>query len=271
MHQHVIGVFDSGFGGLTVVSALQRALPHMDIIYFGDTGRAPYGGRSSETLLEFGQQNIAFLESLHVKTIVAACGTISSVALPQLKRNAKTPLFGIIEAGAKKAVEATKEKRIGVIATQASIDTGAYQAEIYAANPEIKITAVACPKFVPLVESGATTKEHPDVQAAILEYLSVMQREEVDTLLLGCTHYPLLWDAIAAYMGPQVSMVDAGAAAVVQLTKHLENEQRQAAAGTGKVLYYTSGNAGSFKETAGRILGKELSGEVRELTPFSIS
>jgi glutamate racemase len=201
-----IGVFDSGIGGLTVVKALMDDLPQESIIYFGDTARVPYGTKSKATIVRFSLENVEFLLRFGVKCIVIACNTSSSWALPTLRKYFKVPIIGVIRPGALAAVRQTKTKRIGVIGTTATIRSGAYEAAIHRLDPAIKVFSQNCPLFVPLVEEGWLNGE---VSRRIARrYLAPLTRHHIDTLILGCTHYPLLSQALRQVLGSGVTLVD---------------------------------------------------------------
>ena len=201
-----IGVFDSGLGGLTVVRQLRRLLPGEDIVYFGDTARVPYGNKSPEAIIRFSRENCRFLTSQNVKMIIVACNTASSLSLEFLKRCFRVPIIGVIEPGAKMAVSSTRNNRVGVIGTNATVSSGAYGKALKKINPRIRMFATACPLFVPLVEEGWGGKKVTHVIAST--YLNPLKKSGVDTLVLGCTHYPLLRSEIAAIMGKKVQLVD---------------------------------------------------------------
>ena len=201
-----IGVFDSGIGGLTVVKALHEELPSESIVYFGDTARVPYGTKSKTTIVKFSLENVEFLLRFGVKCIVIACNTSSSWALPTLRKYFKVPIIGVIRPGALAAVSRTRNKRVGVIGTTATIHSGAYEAAIHRLDPAIKVFSQSCPLFVPLVEEGWLTG---DICREVAEqYLRPLMRQDIDTLILGCTHYPLLASTIQRVMGPGVALVD---------------------------------------------------------------
>ena len=201
-----IGVFDSGIGGLTVVKALIEDLPSESIVYFGDTARVPYGTKSRSTIVKFSLENVEFLLRYGVKCIVIACNTSSSWALPTLRKYFKVPIIGVIRPGALAAVRQTKKKRIGVIGTSATIHSRAYENAIQRIDPAIKVFSQPCPLFVPLVEEGWLNGL---VCRQVAEkYLAPLTHQRIDTLILGCTHYPLLTQAIRQVMGPQVALVD---------------------------------------------------------------
>ncbi len=204
--EHPIGVFDSGLGGLTVVRELMRELPFEDVVYFGDTARVPYGTKSKEAIVKFSKENVAILLRHKVKMVVVACNTSSSFALPILRESFSLPIIGVIKPGAKKAVEITRNKRIGIIATSATVNSREYAKEIHRLDPTIKVTAQACPLFVPLVEEGWTDRQ---VTLTIAEeYLKNMKQFKIDTLILGCTHYPLLKAALKKVVGKDVLLID---------------------------------------------------------------
>jgi glutamate racemase len=201
-----IGVFDSGIGGLTVLKEIIRQLPHESTIYLGDTARVPYGIRSSETVIRYSFENTKFLSSKDIKLLVIACNTASSVSLDLIKNSVSIPVIGVIEPGAKAAVKSTKNKKIGVIGTEATVKSNAYTKAIKAIDESIEIFSLACPLFVPLVEEGWT---EGDIAAMIAgQYLKGLKAEGIDTIVLGCTHYPLLKKVIAEVIGDDVILID---------------------------------------------------------------
>lgn len=207
-HQAPIGVFDSGVGGLTVAKELFKRLPTEQVVYFGDVGRYPYGGRSSEIITAFARQDVAFLLEQNVKYIICACNTVSAVALDDLTKHSKVGIIGVIEPGARAAVERTKNGRIGVIGTRATVNSNAYAKDIHRINPELKVFSLACPLLVPLAEEGYIEKDATYLIAR--DYLKTMQEVDIDTLVLGCTHYPLLKTVIQDVMGDKVTLIDSG-------------------------------------------------------------
>jgi len=204
--QRPIGVFDSGIGGLTVVSALRRLLPNESIFYLGDTARVPYGGKSAATVQRYSREIAALLLQENAKTIVVACNTASALALPNLDETLPVTVTGVINPGARAAVAQTKSGHIGVIATRATIKSGAYERALRALNPDVRVTAQACPLLVPLIEEGWL--ESPVTDEIIRQYLAPLLEDGIDTLVLGCTHYPLLRSAIARVAGDKVALVD---------------------------------------------------------------
>lgn len=203
---HPIGIFDSGLGGLTVAKEILSSFPNESIVYFGDTARLPYGTKSRETIIRYSKENANFLQKHNVKMIVIACNTATAFALESLREELSIPVIGVIKPGAKKAVGSTVTGKIGVIATKATVSSNAYESEILALLPSAKVVQVACPLFVPFVEEGLLT--HPAMKLLVEDYLSPLKDAEVDTVLLGCTHYPLLLDLLSEFFGEKVRIVD---------------------------------------------------------------
>ena len=219
MDTRPIGVFDSGLGGLTAVRELRQLLPSENIIYFGDTARVPYGGRSAEILLKYARQDVRFLRSHDIKAILVACGTVSTTALPQLRQESDIPILGVVEPACRRAAAVTRNRRVGLIATAASVRSGAYQRSLRQLDPDIAVTAKACPLFVPLVENGRFRRGDVVIETVAREYLEPLRREGLDTLILGCTHYPLLTDIIGDIMGPGVTLINTGEEAAWELKR----------------------------------------------------
>ncbi|MCX5700086.1 MAG: glutamate racemase [Candidatus Omnitrophica bacterium] len=249
-----IGVFDSGVGGLTVVKELIRQLPNEDIVYFGDTARVPYGIKSKETVIRFSIENILFLLKHDVKFICIACNTVSSYALPEIKNHFKVPIVGVISPGAREAVYATQNKRIGVIGTKGTIKSRAYELEIKQLDPKVKVTAVACPLFVPFVEEGWLSGEV--VSTVAKEYLQPLKDAKVDTVILGCTHYPLLKPVIKRVMGKDVKLIDSAKQVAIEVNKILASENLLNKKGRGRTDFFVSDNPEWFSNLAGRFLGR---------------
>lgn len=201
-----IGVFDSGIGGLTVVSEIMRQLPEEDVVYFGDTARVPYGPKSPKTVQRYSREITSFLEDQGVKCVVVACNTATAHALEAIRADFDLPIIGVIQPGSRAAVRATRSGHVGVIGTHGTIASGAYQRAIREANAGVDVAAAACPLFVPFVEEGWL--EHPATALVAHEYLTPMAERGIDTLVLGCTHYPLLKPIIARAMGPEVALID---------------------------------------------------------------
>ena len=210
MDTRPIGVFDSGLGGLTAVRQLRRVLPGEDIVYFGDTGRVPYGSRGRDIIVQYARQDIRFLLQQDVKFIIAACGTVSSTYPPEEAARLPVPFTGVVGATARAAVDATRNRKIGIIGTAATVRSGSYAAIIRDMMPDVQIFARACPMFVPLVENGYFNDGNPVTKLIIAEYLQELKDAGVDTLILGCTHYPLLKKMIGDFMGGDVTLIDSG-------------------------------------------------------------
>jgi glutamate racemase len=201
-----VGVFDSEIGGLTVAHAVMQQLPHESVTYFGDTARVPYGPKSPETVRRYSREIASFLVDQGVKMLVVACNTATAHALPALRESLTMPVIGVIEPGARAAVEATRNGHVGVIGTAGTIKSGAYERALRAIEPSLRVTARACPLFVPLVEEGWVNHEATRLVAE--EYLAPLLREDVDTVVLGCTHYPLLKGVIGEVLGGSVRLID---------------------------------------------------------------
>lgn len=262
MNDYAIGVFDSGIGGLTVVSELNRLLPAEDIIYLGDTARLPYGTRSKETILKYAREDTAFLLSHKIKLIIAACGTVSSVIGTEPLSD-DIPFTGVLLPAAQAACSATNNGRIGVIGTQATIRSGSYGKAIKTIRPGTYIVGNACPLFVPLVENGYTAADCEITRLAAKEYLKPMIEDEVDTLILGCTHYPLLREIIAEIMGDKVTLISPGEETAKQteamlLAANLLRDSQEAGTNT----YFVTDSPEQFSANASAFLQSKFSGEV---------
>ena len=251
-----VGIFDSGLGGLTAVRELRRLLPAEDIVYFGDTARVPYGGRSVEELEGIAIDDTRFLLSHGVKAILVACGTVSSNCLGAVSRASRLPVTGVVVPAAREAVQATRSGRVGVLATVATARSGAFAREIAAMEPGIEVVTEGTGELVPLVESGRTSLGDGGVRAALERCLRPFAGGAVDTLILGCTHYPLLGEAIAGLLGPGVTLIDTGAAGARELACLLReagiacNARR-----IGALELYASGDAEEFERLASVFLG----------------
>lgn len=221
--QAPIGVFDSGIGGLTVVREIMRQIPHERIVYFGDTARVPYGSKSRATIIRYSRQIIRFLRTQNVKAIVVACNTASALALPEIKKELDIPIIGVINPGARVAAETTSNNKVGIIGTQATVGSAIYTHTITAINDRIEVIGKACPLFVPLVEEGWT--KDPITEQVAARYLSTFKNSGIDTLILGCTHYPLLRSLIGKVMGPDVRLVNPAYETARDLKTLLEEQQ----------------------------------------------
>ena len=255
--QKPIGVFDSGIGGLTVVKRLASTLPNENIIYFGDTARVPYGSKSNSTVIEYSIQNTKFLLQKNIKALVVACNTASSIAIPDLKKMFDIPIIGMIEPGSRMALSKTHNKKIGVIGTRATISNLAYSKEIKRLNEKAEVFEKPCPLFVPLAEEGWI--KHRATYEIAEEYLKELREEEIDTLVLGCTHYPILTEVIQKVIGPNVSLIDSGVASSELIKLELEKFNLISDSGTiGSQEYYVSDIPAKFKEVAELFLGREI-------------
>ena len=260
-----IGVFDSGLGGLTAVRRLRELMPSESIIYFGDTSRVPYGNRSRETILKYARQDMRFLGGFDPKLVLIACGTVSTNCLPVLAEESTVPVTGVVEPTVRRAVELAKNRRVGLVATRASVGSGAYEALFRRLAPEVAVFSRACPLFVPLVEEGRCRPGDAVIETVAREYLEPLREQEVDTLVLGCTHYPLLTEVIGGVMGPGVALVDAGAEAARACQSLLAERAALAEEGAGSAAYYTSDRAEDFQRLAALFLGGEAEGHVRQI------
>lgn len=251
-----IGVFDSGVGGLTVMREIMRQIPNESIIYFGDTARVPYGNKSKETVTRFSRQIVHFLKSHQVKTIVVACNTASAYALDELEKECDIPIMGVVKPGAKAAVEATRNGKIGVIATEATIGSGIYSHYIKELKSSATIYGKACPLFVPLVEEGLW--EDPVTEEIARRYLAELIDNDIDTLILGCTHYPLIRSTVRKVIGEQVTLVNPAYETAIELRRVLSDNGllREAAPKLGENQYqfYVSDMAEKFKVFANSII-----------------
>ena len=265
MDNRPIGVFDSGLGGLTGVRELRKRLPHEEIVYFGDTGRVPYGSRSPETILQYARQDIRFLLSHDVKFIIAACGTVSSTYPPEEAARLPVPFTGVVGATARAAVDATRNGKVGIIGTAATVRSGSYAAVIKDMKPETEIIARACPMFVPLVENGYVNDGNPVTKLIIAEYLQEVKDAGVDTLILGCTHYPLIKTMIGEFMGRNVVLVDPAKTAAHHLERILSERGLKADHPAGQAHFYVSDAPDGFVQTADLFLGEYKGGEVEQI------
>lgn len=255
-----IGVFDSGVGGLTVVREIVRQLPNENIVYFGDTARVPYGSKSQNTIIRFSEQIIRFLKTKEVKAIVIACNTASALALDAVRDEFDIPIMGVIVPGARAAVETTQNHKVGVVATDATVRSGMYTKIIQEMDPSIEVVEKACPLFVPLVEEGL--KKHQVTQLMIQYYLESMKKTDIDAMILGCTHYPLLRSRIREYMGENIQIVNPAYETAMDLkrvlaeydmTNHGEAEQ-SAEPFYGHYEFYVSDMAEKFRTFANTVM-----------------
>ncbi len=264
-----IGFFDSGVGGLTVVKSFMQYMPNENIVYFGDTARVPYGSKSNETVIEYSIQAANFLLRKNIKLLVVACNTASSIALNELRKFLTIPVIGMIEPGAKYAISESKNKRIGVIGTRATINNKAYSNELKKQNPKVKVFEKACPLFVPLAEEGWIN--HKSTELIAKEYLAEIKEKKIDSLILGCTHYPILKNVIQKAVGKNVKLIDSGTPAARLVEDYLNGRGlRNQSVHHGIAEFYVSDVPTKFKEIAENFLGRKLTHihkvELEELT-----
>lgn len=248
-----IGIFDSGVGGLTVMRAIVKALPHLPITYFGDTARLPYGEKSRETIIRFSEENIAFLLSQNVKAIVIACHTASALALDALRDTCPVPLLGVVLPTVEKALQATHNQRIAILGTRATIASGTFQKAIQMRQPQGLVLGIACPLFVPLVEERMT--DHPATRLIARDYLAPIKTQKIDTVILGSTHYPFLAPLIQEELGPSVTLIDAGAACAEQIQTLLSSAP---ATSTPSHRFFVSDDPDKFRRSGQHIFGRDL-------------
>lgn len=264
MDNRAIGVFDSGLGGLTAVKQLMEVLPGEDIVYFGDTGRVPYGTRSKDTIIKYVMQDIAFLKTFNIKMIVVACGTASTVALPVVRDKFDICMTGVVDEAAVCAIDATKNNKIGIIATSATIKSDAFKKKIQMLEPSANVFSQACPLFVPLVENGHFNSEVATLVAK--EYLEPLKEAGVDTLVLGCTHYPLLRGVIKKIMGDSVTLIDVGEAASKHARRYLEeNDMLSFKKEGGKCSYFVSDSVDNFANLGSLFLERQIGEMVNKI------
>lgn len=255
-----IGVFDSGLGGLTAVREIKKILPGEDILYFGDTGRLPYGTRSPEIIQKYACDDMNFLLTHSVKAILVACGTVSSTAIELLRENFDIPIFGVVEPACEKAVRLSHSGRIAVLATPSTVRTGAFDRAIAAIRPDAEILGVGCPMFVPLVENGYIARDCEITRTIAAEYVSKLVPFHPDVIILGCTHYPLIKDIVQdvaeTLLGNPVTLVDSGSTAADALKVHLQKDELLCSGENGKASYFVSDRPYDFAKTASLFLGE---------------
>lgn len=265
-----IGVFDSGLGGLTAVRELHKILPNEDIVYFGDTGRVPYGTRGIETIRRYTMQDINFLVYKKVKLVVAACGTASSVMtddMLQILYDNNILYTGVVAPAAEYAVNNSRTKTIGVIGTNATVNSGSYKKAMQAIDPLVNVLASACPLFVPLVENGYTQPDNEVTHLVAQDYLiNFINDKNLDTLILGCTHYPVIREIIASIMGDNITLVDPGKQAAIHAKNMLQQSRLlNPSSILGTVSYFVSDSIDSFAENAQNILNEKVQGTTQKL------
>lgn len=249
-------MFDSGIGGLTVLKEVRKLLPHEHILYLGDTARVPYGNKSSRTITKYALESAIFLLTKGIKILVIACNTSSSLALNILKKKLPIPVLGVIDPGAKEAVRHSNNKRIGVIGTKATVKSMAYVKAIRRLDPDVEVLSKACPLFVPIAEEGL---EGDKIAYFVAEkYLNELKMSSIDTLVMGCTHYPILKGVIGTFMGDDVTIVDTGRETAREVKKTLEQKKIINNVGKGGAEYFVTDSPESFQEVGSRFLGEDI-------------
>lgn len=265
MDNRPIGVFDSGLGGLTAVRQLLRLLPGEDIVYFGDTGRVPYGTRSAETIEKYARQDCRLLLGHDVKMIIAACGTVSSVA-PQVLAHLHVPAIGVVEPAAQAAMNATRSGRIGILGTAATIRSGSFRNCILSSRPELEVFSQACSLFIPLVEAGWIQRDNEATIAVARRYLQPLIDQRVDTVILGCTHFPLLAPILSDILGAEVTLIDSGEACASRCAAELKkNGQLNLTKKAGECRFYVSDRPDDFTHVAQMFLGREVKEDIHQV------
>ena len=267
MDARPIGVFDSGLGGLTTVKKLAQLLPEENIVYLGDTGRVPYGSRSNETIIKYARQAADFLTGFDIKAMVIACNTACSTAYDIIHDSYGVPIFEVVTPPAQTAAQYTKNKKIGVIGTTATIRSGAYEKSIMKIAPDCNVFSVSCPLFVPLVENGRTGPNDVAALDIAFGYLSDLCNAGIDTLILGCTHYPLLQDVILKVVGPDVKLIDSGAETAKLVANDLVAHKMKAPGSTtGNIKYFVTDSVEGFSTLASVYLEADIHGLVEQVT-----
>lgn len=257
MDTRPIGVFDSGLGGLTAVRKIMQYLPNEDVVYFGDTGRVPYGTRGETVIRSYAEQDSRFLLNHNVKFIIAACGTVSSVA-PDILESLPVPAIGVVKPTAVAAAKATKNGKIGILGTSATIQSRSFEKALQEGNSSIQVFPQACPLFIPLVENGWIMKNDPVTTLTVERYLQPIKEAGVDTVILGCTHFPILADFIGEYLGDSVTLIDAGNEAAKACMNELQNHDLCGNDTIGCCRYYVSDHPRDFANVAEIFLGRPV-------------
>lgn len=267
MDTRPIGVFDSGVGGLTVVKQVMKVMPHEHIVYFGDTARVPYGTKSKDAVTKYSLQNVRFLQSKDVKAIIVACNTASSNSLEAMRAATDIPIFGVVVPGVEAAVRATQNQKVGVIGTIATVRSGAYESMIRQKNPDIAVYSKACPLFVPLAEEGWTDNDISRLTAQ--QYLKELLAKDIDTLVLGCTHYPLLKRCIGTTVGERVKLVDPAKATARQVRDFLAQQNRLNENDTeGERHFYLSDTTSMFQALCQKALKHPYDAQIIDIETY---
>ena len=264
MSEKYIGVFDSGIGGLTVVKDILKLLPNENIVYFGDTAHLPYGTKSEKQIKEYAIADVNFLSKFDLKSLVIACNTADSVASPTLRSTFDYPIYGVIQPASKRAVNLSKNKRIGIMATNATVKSRAYQDAIAQYDPNAEVFALACPLLVPLVENGRYKKGDKVVELVVQEYLDELLKHDVDTIVLGCTHYPLLEEVVSSF-APNINVISSSEAAAYALKNGMEDNGLLEDNDKAVHRYFVSDDVEHFKATADLFFGGQLDGDFEEV------
>ena len=266
MDHRAIGVFDSGLGGLTVVKELHKILPNENIVYLGDTGRVPYGSRSRETIIKYAMEDIAFLKSRDVKMIVAACGTVSSTLPREISDHLGVPYADVVRPSAQEACRLTKQGRVGVVGTSASIRSNSYGRTISSLRPEVQVFGNACPLLVHVVENGLVQPDNQIARLSVEMYLKPLIEEKIDTLILGCTHYPILYDIFDDLLNHEVALIDPGKCTAryvkdVLTAQGMVSDRKE----LGSTDYNVTDQVSGFEQTASLFLGEPVNGSLNRV------
>ena len=266
MDHRAIGVFDSGLGGLTVVKELHKILPNENIVYLGDTGRVPYGSRSRETIIKYAMEDIAFLKSRDVKMIVAACGTVSSTLPREISDHLGVPYADVVRPSAQEACRLTKQGRVGVVGTSASIRSNSYGRTISSLRPEVQVFGNACPLLVHVVENGLVQPDNQIARLSVEMYLKPLIEEKIDTLILGCTHYPILYDVFDDLLNHEVALIDPGKCTAryvkdVLTAQGMLSDRKE----LGSTDYNVTDQVSGFEQTASLFLGEPVNGSLNRV------
>lgn len=260
-NRNAIGIFDSGIGGLTVLQRLVEQLPHEHLVYLGDTARTPYGNKSAETVQRYSFENTEFLVEKGIKLLVVACNSASAVALDALQERVDVPVVGVIEPGARAAAARTRNGRVGVVGTEATIASGSYTRSLRRIRPDLEIYTRACPLFVPLAEEGWTDNEI--ARATVALYLGSLKKSGIDTLILGCTHYPLLKRVIGAFLGKKVTLIDSAEETAAEVRETLSSNGSMRRKGLGSTSFFVTDAPDRFVKVGRRFLGERVESAVR--------
>ncbi len=261
----MVGIFDSGLGGLSALKEVRKLIPYEDIIYFGDTGRVPYGSRSKQTIIKYSIQDMNFLMSHNIDAVMVACGTVSSNAIGILReRYPDIPIVGVIDAGARAAAKATKNGIIGISGTHSTVASRSYEKALERIDSGFKVMSVACPLFVPLVENGFISPDDEITRLAAEHYLADIRNAGADTVILGCTHYPIISEAIAKVL-PESTLINVSAAAAAELRDIIEAKGSPDRSRLGRISYFVSDEPCDFERTASIFLGEGITGTVTRI------